>query len=82
MFEVLNVWMFECLCPSIAGLKIKMFALVGSRSQFNFNKTGMDRFHKIAVRLKLPTHNKSDIWLDIRINGIYCLQTVFRYIDT
>jgi hypothetical protein len=21
MFEDLNVWMFECLCPSIAGLK-------------------------------------------------------------
>jgi hypothetical protein len=42
----------------------------------------MDRFHKIAVKLKLPMHNKSDIWLDIMINVIYCLQTVFRYIQS
>jgi hypothetical protein len=25
MFEVLNVWLFECLCPSIAGLKLNFF---------------------------------------------------------
>jgi hypothetical protein len=24
MFEVLNVWMFECLCPLIADLKLSL----------------------------------------------------------
>jgi hypothetical protein len=35
MFECLNVWMFECLCQSIAGLS-RDFLQVGDQSLYNF----------------------------------------------
>jgi hypothetical protein len=27
MFEVLNDWMFECLCPPVAGLRQNLFKI-------------------------------------------------------